>query len=384
MSLAIHHQIQTTLRDADHILVCFPEDVSGDGLATSLGVARAIEQLKPGHQVDVVSSGFHDKHTKRYAFLNEIKRVRTQPRQDAKLTIRVPETETNYDLQHTAKDGTVEITLTTPSTKLDLTHVETALQRHAYDVIVVVDCVDLTMLGSLYHEHAHLFAQTPIIAIDHAADHERYAHIHAIDLTASSCGEVAAILLQDIATTTIDDEVATCLLAGILAKTRSFRTAQLSPKTFAVTSTLLSAGARRDDILQSLLRTKTVAQLQLWGRALMRLRHDADRNIVWTILSNHDVVSAGAHLEDLGELVDDLLVNAPAANIIILMAEQGDGHIHVAVHAPTGRHDAQQLIRPLGSTGSAAYATATLEPSALPTAERRVLDTVALRMKQGR
>ncbi|MDO8621614.1 MAG: DHH family phosphoesterase [bacterium] len=377
----VNAQALEAMKRSDHTLICFPEAVSGDGVGSALGLARALESLRPGHQVDVISSGFHGDHPQRYQFLPGVDRVKSSIEQLHDLTIRVPLGDARVEgVRHEVRDGALEIRLTPTAGSLSTEHIEAAMSRFRYDLVVVLDCADLTALGALYASHAAFFQSTPIIAIDHDPGHEHYGQINIVDLAASACGEVCAQFLREVAPACIDGDVATCLLAGILAETRSFRSPRMGVRTFAVTATLLDAGARRAEIVTALFQTRTVGQLQLWGRALTRLRVDVERKLVWTLLSQHDFLAAAAHENDLSEIIDELLVNTPDARVIILIYEQRDGTICALARSPSGDVDATRLLQPFGGQGTPTHAHACLVPQDLVAAERRVLDTVRKQM----
>ncbi|MDO8598999.1 MAG: hypothetical protein Q7S02_02735 [bacterium] len=374
---SVNQQAIEAVKRSNHTLICFPEQVSGDGVGSALGLARAFESLRPGHQIDVISSGFHDAQRERYRFLPGVERVQPTIEQLHDLTIRIPLGDAQVqDVRHEVRDNTLEIRLTPKSGQLSQDHIEAAMSQFRYDLIIVLDCADLEQLGVLYAAHAAFFQSTPIIAIDHNPAHERYGHINCIDLAASACGEVCATFLREVAPHVMDGDVATCFLTGIIAETRGFRSSTLSVRTFTVSSSLLDAGARREDILRNLFQTKTVAQLQLWGRALSRIHTDPERHMIWTLLSQHDFIAARASEDDLPDLIDELLVNSPDVALVLVLYEQRDHTICVLARAPGGHHDAAALLKPIGGVGSAGTARACLVPQDLVTAERMVLETV--------
>lgn len=378
---SINQQALEAIRRSDHTLICFPEAVSGDGVGSALGLARALEAMRPGHQIDVVSSGFLPDQQHRYRFLPGVDRVKPALEQLHDLTVRIPlGTAEVKDVRHEVRDGCLEIRLTPGAGQIPSDHIEAAMSAFRYDLIVVLDCPDLAALGSLYTSHAAFFQSTPVIAMDHSPEHERYGQINCIDLAASACGEVCARFLREVAPTTIDPDVATCLMAGIIAETRGFRSPRMSVRTFEITSLLLTVGARREEIFEHLFRTKTVGQLQLWGRALTRLKVDQDRKLVWTLISQHDFLAARASEADLPDLVDELLSTSPDAHVILLLYEQADHTICVLART-LGGHDATALLKPIGGVGDTSLARACLIPQDLQQAERTVLEVVRAQIR---
>jgi phosphoesterase RecJ-like protein len=122
----------------------------------------------------------------------------------------------------------------------------------------------------------------------------------------------------------MDEPVATALLAGMISKTQSFRTPNVTPKTLETASKLIAMGAKREEIVHGLWRTKSVPTLRLWGRALARLEIDRTLGLVWTKLSREDFLAAGAPDNALDGIVSDLVAYAPEAKVIVLVHEKTD------------------------------------------------------------
>ncbi|MFH1098696.1 MAG: hypothetical protein V1723_02140 [Candidatus Uhrbacteria bacterium] len=376
-----YDQALTAIRDSMHTLICFPEQVGGDGVGTALGLGRALEALRPGHQIDVVSSGFHPAHLERYSFLPNIECIHERIENIHDLVLRVPLHGAEVrDITHNVRDGHLEIRLTPAVGQFMSEHVEAAITNYKYDLIIVVDAPDLRALGALYERHASFFQTTPIITIDHRAEHERYGQINLINLAAAACAEVGVDLIRHERNAPLDADMATCFLTGILAKTQGLRSPRLTPRTFEMARLLLEAGARRDEIVQHLFRTKTIAQLRLWGRALSRLRTDDERKLAWTVLAQHDFLTIAAPYGDLLEVVEELITNSPQAEVIAIISERPDRAIDVHVRCSHEQHNATALLASLGGTGTSTHAHARLDPQEIVAAERTVLDIVRKQM----
>ena len=126
--------------------------------------------------------------------------------------------------------------------------------------------------------------------------------MNVVDVTAAACGEVCHDLVEMIEPGLMDEEVATAFLTGMIAKTKSFKAANVTPKTLQTASKLMARGAKRDLIMQQLYKTRSVGTLRLWGRALARLKTDEKERVVWTMISQQDFLHAGAQEEDLSDV----------------------------------------------------------------------------------
>jgi phosphoesterase RecJ-like protein len=170
----------------------------------------------------------------------------------------------------------------------------------------------------------------------------------------------------------MDEEIATCFLAGMMEKTKSFRLPGVTPHTLQKASALLTHGAKRDKIVDILYRTRNIPELRLWGRALARLKYDETHSLVWSALSQQDFLHAGAKEGDLEEVVEELIRNSPAAKNVLLLYENGERNI-VAVFHTTPPNDARKLLAPFSPIGDAREGTCILFHSTIVEAERRLL-----------
>lgn len=203
-------------------------------------------------------------------------------------------------------------------------------------------------------ENAEFFFAVPIISVDHQAKHTRFGQVNLVDVTAASNAEIAFELIRALGFNVLDDQVATSLLTGIIAKTKSFQAPSVTPRSLAVASHLISAGAKREEIIDHLYQSKSIASLKLWGRALARLQSDSDDRLVWSLLSEQDFVKSGASPEDLPGAIDELITNVPSAEMIILLYSR-DGQPATAVIGSTKSHDLAKAFpgaQPLGSSGT--------------------------------
>jgi len=262
----------------------------------------------------------------------------------------VPLSELMYDV----KDNKLEITIVPKTGEWSPKDVTFRHGEDRYDLIIAVDCPDMNSLGRLFQNRADFFYRTPIIAIDCDPAHEHWGQINIVDLTAVSTTEILFDLFERWKADKIDEEVATALLAGMIIKTQSFKTSNITPKTLQTASKLIAAGAKREKIVHSLWRTRTIPILKLWGKALSRLEQDVSLNLVWTSLCQQDFMEAGVDEKALQGIVDELVAYAPEAKVIVLAHEKligGSGQVFITIHA-TPPLSALDLGRQFNATGS--------------------------------
>jgi phosphoesterase RecJ-like protein len=212
--------------------------------------------------------------------------------------------------------------------------VRAAASEYAHDAIITIAVSRLKDLGPLYDDNLEFFYHTPLLNIDHRSANDRYGHVNLIDLVASSTSEIVFELVKRLGFENLDEQVATSLLTGIISKTKVFQSHAVTPRSLAVASHLIAAGARRDEIIKNLYQTKTLNTLQLWGRALTRLKISSDKRVVWTTVLAGDLQHLQTTAADAAGVLDELMVNAPDADTMILFVESKNTVDVYLVHKP--------------------------------------------------
>ncbi len=383
MALTQIQQIHQLLEDKKHVLITFRSQYSSDSVASALALALFLKKI--GKRVDIVSDQFS--LPKQLSFLKQSEVIQSRFRHLQKfiVTIDVAKTGLN-ELSYDVKDEKLRIFITPKEGFLTRDQIRTAQTDFKYDMIMVIDSPDLSSLGSLYENNSDLFFQLPILNIDHAPHNEQFGHINIVDITKVSTAEVVYELLNQLGAEYIDEPIATALLTGMIANTRSFKTEHVKPTTLTTASKLMSLGAKREYIVQHLYRTKTIATLKLWGQALAHLTSYPDLSLVSTSITREDFSRSGATEHDLYDIVDELIANAPEAKLILLLheharQENGAETIHAFLHT-TKDFDAKLLTQPFHPEGERQRVTFTLQSTSLKEAEDKIITTIREQQKQ--
>lgn len=238
----------------------------------------------------------------------------------------------------------------------------------SYDLLVILDCGSLERIGDVGARHAELFGRLPRVVIDHHASNEAAGEADWIDPAAAATCEMVALLAGRLGVDLVagDGALAANLMAGIVMDTATFAHPNATPRTLTVSAALVEAGAPLSDISRQLYRSKPDAQLRLFGRVLDRLESADDGRIVWSSLTEADVVETGAERAH-SEGIIDLLSQAEAAEVAILFKQAGTA-TRISVRTRPGGVDATVLTGRFGGGGHARAAGATI---AAPLAEAR-------------
>jgi phosphoesterase RecJ-like protein len=159
-----------------------------------------------------------------------------------------------------------------------------------------------------------------------------------IKINSVSTSEILFSLFKDYEKDVFDADIATCLLTGIISKTRNFRNANLTPDALSATSHLISHEARREEIVNKLYRSRHLGALKLCGIVLSRLTGSSGQQVVWSAVTRNDFLKTGADKNDLGEIADELASNLPEVKIIIIFFEvegqNGQPTVRSLIHSP--------------------------------------------------
>ena len=250
----------------------------------------------------------------------------------------------------------------------------------SYDLIITVDTAELQQLRGIYENNVEIFHQIPVINIDHHISNTHFGKINHVDIMSSSTTELLFPLLEELAKNTgtelIDEDIATLLLTGIITDTGSFQNANTTPKSFEVASELIAYGARQQEIIQYIYKTKQLSQLKLWGRVLSKIQTDEKHHIVWSIVSQQDFRDTGSSEDETGDIIDELMTNAPGAEVIILIKEKKDNIVSASIRTTNASIDAAAIAEKFGGGGHTQAAGFTIKNVLLRDAEYQIVNAV--------
>ncbi len=348
MSLTLQQQLTTKVTSASNILITFKKNHSADAVASSLALKLLLEKM--GKHVDIVSDGFVLDTT--YQFLPKSECISSSIEGINQMKICIDASQIPIkDLSYAMEGQMLNIIVTPKSGSLSKEHISTHTGQYKYDLIITIDTQDLASLGDVFKKHDEFFYKTTIINIDHDIQNENYGQINYTNPNVTSVAELVFEIAQllDPTNALIDEHIAQCLLCGLIAKTKSFKSAQVTPATLHIATRLMQAGAKRDEIVKHLYYTKSITTLKLWGKVLSRLKTDPTGKIAHSWLIQKDFDELKTTPQKVADVIEELMVTAPEAKIIVLMYEY-QGIMHGVLYSQALKN-AQELAIDLSPTG---------------------------------
>lgn len=377
MAQALHEQFIHALERSQHPVIVLRHDANIDDFSAALSTRVLLERMQK--QADIVSSGgplpqalsFVECNTDISGTLPQLRQTVVRLKTDrAPLEV----------IDHHESEGEVHIRLTPKSGMWKPEDIQIDTQGYRYDLVILIGARDLNAIGSLFEEYADFFHDTPVINIDHSPENEHFGQINIVDINSTSCSEVCFELFERADDAAVNESMATCLLAGMIHKTKSFRSPNVTPKTLRVAGQLVAKGAKRDEIVEKLYKTKSVEALKLWGRALARLKSNPDHQLLWTMLTKQDFSATGATPEDLHSIVDDIISTTPQSEIVAILFERGKG-IEAFVYTERP-HDALILVSGFASSGTHEKAHLHMNEDDIVRAEAHLITHIEGRLKE--
>lgn len=363
------------VKNAKSVLVLAHHHPDGDALGSMLALKAGLERL--GKEVTVATSGQIPTHL---SFLPAYDSLQKDPSFQKDLLIVIDETQAkvgNITLKRIS-DTKLMVVVTPKDGALTQTNIRIEDGAFMTDLIIVLDSPELERLGSIYEQNSSLFFEVPVVNIDHHPGNTNFGKVNIVDITASSTAEILVSLLETIGKDTpgiIDETVATCLLTGILADTSSFQNANTTPKSLTVAAQLVAAGARQQEIVRNIFKTRSLSQLRLWGRALSYIKEDAQLKFAWSVLTKADYVAAQADEGAASGVIDELLKTASGMDFVLLLSERDNG-IHGSFRAVIPTMDVSRLANALGGGGHPQAAAFFMENASLKQKEMEIVNRI--------
>jgi len=326
MELTPREQIKKIIKQSKEILLVAETKDNMDNIASLLGLHLFLDKF--GKKNTAVSCD----NQKTKDFLPGVSDLRTDLKGAKDFIISLDISRTKVDqFKYNIKDNKLNIHITPRNGYFQAHDVEMKKGKSKFDLIIALGAASLENLGEIYSQNAEIFYEAPIVNIDYRASNEKFGEINLIETAASSVAEIIYSLFADPEAPKIDQDIATCLLAGIIHATNSFQGASTTPSAFTVAAKLVEAGADREKIICGLYRTQSLSHLRLWGRTLARLKTGLRQRIAWSLISPLDFEKSKSKISDLDEIINAVKNNIAKAEIVFLLAEEKPASFYLKI-----------------------------------------------------
>lgn len=366
--LSINEQIFRQIDQAKSILVVFPMDWEADAAAASLALFLTLKKL--GKTVEIVAANSRQKQNN-LSFLPGHLEIKDKLEHLRRFIVSLDISKTKVSqIKYIVENNQLNFIISPEDGWFETKDISFKAGEFKYDLIISLGADDLESLGEIYDKNIEFFYKTPIINVSCRAANEEFGQINFVDLNSAAVSESVYRLIKSKDSILLDENIATALLAGIILKTKNFKTGNLTPETLLATSELISLGARREEIISQVYRQRQISDLKLWGKILNNLKLDTDRKLAWSYLKQSDRPEDG-HESTIKDVAEELIANLPNTKNLLIMEEVGT--LVNVFSFSFGGLDATKIISQYSPQGGREYAKAVID---LPL-DKALVDTVS-------
>lgn len=281
MDTKIFQQSINLVAHADAIAIVPSLNPDGDTIGACGGLSLALGNTGKKTQILVPGSFFAPE---KYAFLPLFSKLFCKSREVA-LSISCPAV---ASVRYEKTEGGLVFFIAPKSVDISLADIALKPSFVSPDLFITVGVSDRENLGASFPESARVFFDTPIINIDNNPANEKFGTTNLLSFTSSSKTEVVKKLVDGVAgeKNILDEKSATYLLFGIVCATKNFQSPKTNPSSLLCAASLILKGAKHQDIVQHLYKTKPFEGLKTLGEVMKRLTKEG--GVVWASFTGEE------------------------------------------------------------------------------------------------
>jgi len=375
-------QILNRIKEAKNILITFEESYNGDSIASSLALFLILKKLNKNTQI--ITNQLDDYHLKKFQFLPKFNAISNKLKTSDKFIISLNIKNTKVEnIKYELKDNKLNFIINPQNGSFSKQDISSK-QDINYDLIITLNAPDLNSLGEIYTDNSDFFHTTPIVNIDHNSKNKNFGEINLVDAQKSSVCEILFYFFYKNYQDLIDEDIATCLLCGIISKTRNFKTLDILPNTLVSAAKLIALKAKREEIVNHLYFSRDINTMKIFGNILTNLKSELDNRLIWFELDNKNIDNIQ---NIILEAINELIINIPQTEIIIAFykvpswyknIDNNSSYILVHSNGNINALDLTSEFNPKGNKTSAFIKT--IKP--LEEMKKIILDKIINKLKQ--
>jgi nanoRNase/pAp phosphatase (c-di-AMP/oligoRNAs hydrolase) len=311
-----HQHFFELIAKAKRVLIITPEVINAD--IAGAGTAMALFLQRQNKEVEILATHNYEVE---FPFLPKVANLRTALNHTRSLVVSVTtKVKGLEEISYQLEEGVAKIYLKSKGENFTPEDVSFESELAPYDLLITLGVEQLTDLGQNFQNYTNIFYNTPKINIDNQPGNKHFGAINIVNINASSLCEVVSDLIQGFETDLLNEEIATSLLAGIIARTHSFQNAHINPQSFKVASLLVEKGARQQEIVKHLFKIRSLTQLKILGLVLSRLQFINESALA--VISAEELPETAEFSENVYlKVLKDLLENLSGKQMVGILVE---------------------------------------------------------------
>lgn len=188
-----------------------------------------------------------------------------------------------------------------------------------FDLLITFGCSTIDRCGN--EKIINLKIKT--LNIDHHPDNNNFGDVNVVDPKKSSVAELVYDFFL-FNKWTINKDVATCLLTGIITDTGSFMHSNTQSSTLTAAAELMSKGAGVNKITKHTFKNKSLRVLKAWGKAMENSYYDEKHKIIYSVMTDKDLEEFEKLPQGSFEGFTETLNTLPEAKFAMFLRQDGN------------------------------------------------------------
>ncbi len=229
-------------------------------------------------------------------------------------------------------------------------HTVKKLPTIEYDLLVTVDCSDVSRLGILSDEFLRAKRKKiDVVNIDHHVSNTRFGNYNYVRLCAANCMNIAQLIAYMGAP--IDKKTAEYLLLGLLTDSGNFSHDDVTEETFLLAAQLVKAGADVKAYNDNLFKRQSKARAALYAQTMSKMRYYHENRFALIVIEKDALLSTGAN-ESMTEGFVDFPLSVDGVEVAASLLEVNRRQYKVSLRSKT-YVDVNKLAATYGGGGHA-------------------------------
>lgn len=340
MALEPIQQLEKLLLGAKNVLIFLPQDPDGDAIGAGWALYFFLRKKSIDSTIAFVDSA---ENARKFQFLPTPENI-TGNISGARDFVLIFNTKYNniINVRSEKNEDELKIYITPERGAISPRDFSFVPTKYKYDLVVVLGSPDKESLGKIYTDNPDIFYEIPITNIDNHSNNENFGQVNIVELTASSVSEILAGILEKFNNFSVDQNVAECLLAGIMSATESFQKKNTTPRALETAARLMELGADQQKIVRHLYKTQPFNIIKLWGRIMAQLKWDETLGLIWAPVYLEDFVQSRSTSADIPLILDKIKENYSAGKIYLVYYNETENIIAGAAKCAKSE-DAQKI-----------------------------------------
>lgn len=155
-------------------------------------------------------------------------------------------------VKYTVEEGKLNVHVTPFSGSFTGNDVSFSQGDYHFDLIIALGVPRRANLDRIFEQNPNLLTSVPMLNLDYHRINEQHGAINLLETNSSTLSEMVLALTESVQGGLLDKDMATALLAGIMAATDRFTAPSTTAKSMTVAAQMLAAGADQQKVTKEI------------------------------------------------------------------------------------------------------------------------------------